>query len=140
MENRDTTVKLLNNFLTDGLKIDDPDPDELPLVDIHRLPQRPLYNEKGRVNRPIIIKLYNYNDKHWLFSRLKFLKSYNDKRKAENCEAKPIFVIDHLPKPYYEQKKALMPKFKKARQEYKKTSWAIINGNYSLLVNGVRLK
>ena len=46
-ENRDTTVKLLNNFLTDGLKIDDPD--ELPLVDIHRLPQRPLYNEKGRV-------------------------------------------------------------------------------------------
>ena len=29
-ENRDTTVKLLNNFLTDGLKIDDPD--ELPLV------------------------------------------------------------------------------------------------------------
>ena len=80
-ENRDTTVKLFKKILTDGLKIDDPN--ELPLVDIHRLPQRLLYNEKGRVNCLIIIRLYNYDDKHWLFSQLKFLKSYSDKRKLK---------------------------------------------------------
>ena len=137
-ESRDSTVKLFHKFLIDGLKVEDFN--ELPLVDIHRLPQRPIYSDKGRVNRPIIIKLYNSDDKHWLFSRLKFLKSYNDTRYAENREAKPVFVTEHLPKSYYEQKKALMPLFKKARNENKKTSWAVINGDYSLLVDGVRVK
>ena len=139
-KSRDSTVKLFHKFLIDGLKFEDFN--ELPLVDIHRLPQRPVlavYSDKGRVNRPIIIKLYNSDDKHWL-SRLKFLKSYNDKRYAENREAKPVFVTEHLPTPYYEQKKALMSLFKKARNENKKTSWAVINGDYSLLVDGVRVK
>ena len=139
-ESRDCTVKLFHKFLIDGLKFEDFN--ELPPVDIHRLPQRPIYSDKGRVNSPIIIKLYNNDDKHWLFSRFKFLKSYNDKRYAENREAKPVFVTEPLPKPYYEQKKgsALMPLFKKARNENEKTSWAVINGDFSLLVDGVRVK
>ena len=38
-ESRNSTVKLFHKFLIDGLKIEDFN--ELPLVDIHRLPQRP---------------------------------------------------------------------------------------------------
>ena len=59
-ESRDSTVKLFHKFLIDGLKSEDFD--ELPLVKIHRLPQRPIDSDKGRVNRPIIIKLYNSED------------------------------------------------------------------------------
>ena len=137
-ESRDSTVKLFHKFLIDGLKFEDFN--ELPLVDMHRLSQRPIYTDKGGVNRSIVIMSYNSNDKHWLFSRLKFLKSYNDKRYAENRESKPVIVTEHLPKPYYEQKKALMPLFKKASNENKETSWTVNNGDYFLFVGGVRVK
>ena len=69
-ETRATTLNYFQEFLYKGLNISDPE--KLQLVDIHRLPQRPIYKEDTRINRPIIIKLHGVDDKHWLFSRLKY--------------------------------------------------------------------
>ena len=134
-ETRATTHNYFQEFLYNGLNISDPE--KLQLVDIHRLPQRPIYKEDTRINRPIIIKLQSVDDKHWLFSRLKYLKEYNAAKKKENTETKPIYISEHLPKPYYEQKKKLLPLFKKAREKKQKTTWAVSDGDYCLFIDGV---
>ena len=133
-ETRNTTNIIFKKFLSEGLKIENPE--DLPLVDIHRLPQHPIYRNKVKVNRPIIIKLYNNEDKRWLLSHLRHLKEYNNERKRGNDSLGSVFVTDHLPKIYYDQKKALMPLFNLARKEKKKTSWGFDKGNYCLFING----
>ena len=137
-ETRATTHNYFQEFLYNGLNISDPE--KLQLVDIHRLPQRPIYKEGTKINRPIIIKLQSVDDKHWLFSRLKYLKEYNAAKKKENTEAKPIYISEHLPKPYYEQKKKLLPLFKKAKEKKQKTTWAVSDGDYCLFIDGVKAK
>ena len=117
---RATTLNYFQEFLYKGLNISDPE--KLQLVDIQRLPQRPIYKEHTRINRPIIIKLHRVNDKHWLFNRLKYLLEYNAAKKKENTEVKPIYISEHLPKPYYEQKKKLLLLFKNARTKKQKTA------------------
>ena len=133
-----TTLNYFQEFLYKGLNISDPE--KLQLVDIHRLPQRPIYKEDTRINRPIIIKLHSVNDKHWLFSPLKYLKEYNAAKKKENTEAKPIYISEHLPKPYYEQKKKLLLLFKKAREKKQKITWGLSDGDYCLFMDGVKAK
>ena len=114
-ETRNTTNIIFKKFLSEGLKIENPE--DLPLVDIHRLPQHPIYRNKVKVNRPIVIKLYNNEDKRWLLSHLRHLKEYNNERKRRNDSIGTVFVTDHLPKIHYDQKKALMPLFNLARKE-----------------------
>ena len=45
-ETREQTEKLLRKFLNEALKISDPN--AIALADIHRLPQRPIYNKEQK--------------------------------------------------------------------------------------------
>jgi len=72
-EKAEEILEIVYNFMKEGLQIEEPS--SIPLVDYHRLPQRPVYKNNVKVNRPIIIKLSNAYDKRQIFSRLKYLKS-----------------------------------------------------------------
>ena len=51
-EKRETTENILRKFLAEGLKIDHPN--DISIVDLHRLPQYPLFKNNVKLNRPII--------------------------------------------------------------------------------------
>ena len=80
-----------------------------------------------RVTRPTILKLANAMDKQTILANLKHLKPYNEalKRfdleaktsyKTETMKPKKVFVTEHLPGKFYEQKMTLMSKFNKVRE------------------------
>ena len=77
-ETREQTKHLVENFIKEGLKIEDPS--KIAMAGCHRLPQRVILKNKMRVNRPIIMKLTNADDKLLIFSHLKNLKIYNNTR------------------------------------------------------------
>lgn len=140
-ENKRETQEIFNNFVKQGLKMD---PNSIPLVDIHRLPQHPVVRHGLKVTRPIIIKLANAMDKQKVMKNLKNLKSYNESlnQRLENSHArkkKQVFVTEHLPQAYYQQKKKLMPKFRQAREAGEQTRWGIVNGCYCLFINGEKV-
>ena len=94
--------------------------------------------KKGKkVNRPIIAKLDSALHKSMLFNNQKRLKSYNDWRRKDNEST--VYVIEHLPKAFLEQKKLLMPYFKKARMNKQKTFWRAANGEYVLYVDNEKI-
>ena len=145
-EKKSETQVKLNEFLKDGLKID---PITLPLADMHRLPQRPVIVRGKRINRPIIIKLTNAFDKNRILNNLKNLKTYNQQRQEEQTHSSkensvqptkwPVYITDHLPQAFLEQKKLLLPAFKEARKLGEKTKWVAKSGEYCLFVDNHRV-
>ena len=113
------------------------DSNKIKVVDMHRLPQIPLMKKGKKVNRPIIAKLDSVLDKSIIFNNLKRLKSYNDQRKMDKKST--VYVTEHLPKAFLEQKKLLMPYFKKARMNKQKTFWQAENGKYVLYVDNEKI-
>ena len=136
-ETRSTTETKLKKFLIEGLNIENVD--DLQILDLHRLPQHPLYRNNTKVNRPIIFKLASNYDKQLVMNSLKHLKVYNEAKLNDNPDATKIYVSEHLPKPLYLQKKQLLPFYKKARFENKRASWCIQNGEFCLYVDGKRV-
>ena len=67
-ETRFTSENKLKNFLIDSLSIENVD--ELQTLDLHRLPQHPLYRNNAKLNRPIIFKLTNNYDKQLVMHEL----------------------------------------------------------------------
>jgi len=56
-EKRKETTKIFHNILKTGLKIDNPE--QIELVDIHRLPQHPVKKSDGSTfHRPVKVCLY----------------------------------------------------------------------------------
>ena len=55
-EKREAAVQKFKTFLLDGLNIN---PDDIELVDIHRLPRYPIKKKGKTMHRPIIVKLIN---------------------------------------------------------------------------------
>ena len=133
-ETRIETLEILHQFMRDGLNITDPS--NIALADFHRLPQQPVMKDGVKVNRPIIIKLTNAADKHLIFSSLKHLKAHNNKRRSQFV--KPQYITEHLPKPFQKERKLLLPAFKAARQQKKKTNWIAENGHYNLYINNIK--
>ena len=137
-ESREVTLQLFIQLMTQGLKLNTK---QINIIDIHRLPQRPIFNHGNTVTRPIIVKLGSVCDKNLIFLSCKHLKTYNQVRLAETEEAgtvttmKPVFISHHLPQAFQKQKKALLPQFKKPREEKKMTSWKIMNGKCSLFID-----
>ena len=142
-ETKAETRNILTKFMDDGLKIDS---SKISVLDIHRLPQHPITKHGKKVARPIIIKVASSHDKYLIMSNLGNLKAYNESQKlkanesTESCDLQirktPVFITEHLPKQFYNQKKRLMPKFKEARQAGQKTSWSISDGSYCLFIDG----
>ena len=58
-------------------------------------------------------------DKAQIFSNLNCLKTFNKTRKKEGKGT--VFVIEHLPEQFIQQKKLLLPIFKRAKANKKKT-------------------
>jgi len=78
-ETRKETTEIFKTFLAERLKIEDPE--NISLVDLHRLPQRTIIKNNVKINRPVIFKLNSSKDKRWILSRLKHLKAYNTELK-----------------------------------------------------------
>ena len=133
-ETRTQTNSIFRNFLTEALQLEKAN--DLKVVDVHRLPQHPLKTNGVKVNRPIIFKLANNNDKVMIMQRLKFLKTYNQDREKDSKSQ--VFVTEHLPNELYQQKKKLLPLYKEARRNQKQATWMIKNGEYCLLIEGKR--
>ena len=92
-ESRNVTEKLFKNFLIEGLNININD--EIKIIDVHRLPQYPIFFEnKVKINRPIIVKLNDAFSKQRFFSSLRNLKQYNNEKK-ENLHLYRIYSIYH---------------------------------------------
>jgi len=52
---------------------------------------------------------------------------------------RPQYVTEHLPQQFQDERGLLLPAFKKAREENKKTSWRTVNGHYALFIDNVRV-
>ena len=134
-EKRETTLQLVQDFMKRGLQIKDPS--AIMLTDYHRLPQHPVLKNGIKVNRPIIIKLTNSNDKRLIFGSLKNLKQFNNARKLNQQNS--VYITEHLPKQFQLECKALLPAFKEAKALKKKTSWRPENGHYCLYIDNVKV-
>ena len=118
-----------------GLQIKDPS--AIMLADYHRLPQHPVLKNGIKINRPIIIKLTNSNDKRLIISSLKNLKQFNNARKLNKQNF--TYITEHLPKQFQLECKALLPAFKEAKALKKKISWRAENGHYCLYIDNVKV-
>ena len=78
-ETKTQNLDIFNKFMTDELGLD---PKSISLLDIHRLPQRPIVKQGSNITRPIVIKLATAMDKHTVMSNLKNLKAYNLKKQV----------------------------------------------------------
>ena len=134
-ETLEKTKKLIHNFMKDGLLIIDPS--MISLADFHRLPQQPIFRNNCKVHRSNIIKLTNSTDKKLIFTKLKNLKKYNEIRKS--VDKKPHYIIEHLPKQFQVERKALLSQFKEAKRMKKKVSWRAENGHFCLYINNVKV-
>ena len=101
------TETKLKNSLIKGLKIKNAD--DLQILKLQRLPQHPLYCNNVKVNIPIILKLASNYDKQLFMNSLKHLIVYNEDRRNVNLDAAKIYASKHVPKPFYLQKKQLLP-------------------------------
>ena len=50
-----------------------------------------------------------------------------------------MYVTEHLPKLFQEQKKSLLSQFKEAKMKKLKTAWQIVNGSYCLYVENEKI-
>ena len=113
------------------------DPKSLPLADYHRLPKQPISKFGRKTINPIIIKLTNAAEKQKIFGNLKNFKSYDETRKALNLN--PVFVTEHLPKKFQQERKLLLLEFKEARRMNRKTVRKTEKGHYVLYINGIEV-
>ena len=116
---------LFDNFLGEALEII---LDSIKIVHLHRLPQHTIRKAGKAITRPIIVKLLTSFDKDKIFKNINRLKQYNDERKSR------IFIMDHLPKLFYYQKKQPMPEYKAAKEDDHLAKWTAYNGDYCLHV------
>ena len=136
-ESRADTLMIFRRFHSEGLQI--VEPSSITLVDIHRLPQRPSAVEFGKTKtRPIIVKLATQDDKNRIYQSLKFLKFYNRQEvNPYTGKRNPnVYVTYHLFREFKKQRTLLLPLFKAARKDKKKTSWRAENGRYNLYIEG----
>ena len=63
------------------------------------------------ITGPITVKLLTKFDRDKIFKNMNRLKHSNDEKKTR------IFITDHLPKLFYNEKKQLMPEYKAAKED-----------------------
>ena len=137
-EKREKTVTKFQNFLKDGLKLDEPN--DIEFEDIHRLPQHPISTKGKAIDRPIIVTLLTMEDKSSIFKSVRKMKAYNEKCKRDDDTSAPIYVTEHLPKKFQEQRKLPLPFYKEAKIKKQKTLWKAMDGNYVLFVNDKKVE
>ena len=141
-ETKQSTLEKFDQFLKNGLKICR---SQIKVIDIHQLPQRPLFKQGHQACRPIIVKLSSVFDKQLILSSCKNLKAYNanlfhDGKLTNGKQGRTIYVTEPLPKTFVNQKKLLLPSFNKARKEKKQAYWRTDLGQYCLFVDNEKRK
>ena len=131
-ETKETTEKMVYNFLNEALGIDNPK--TIKFADVHCLPQHPVYRAGKKMNRPVIIKLTNSFDKHLIFKSLKNLKLYNDNRNLKPKSQHYTYITKHLPRELQLQKKRFLCTRKRGKKEKRQLGklWAM-SINFTLM-------
>ena len=81
-------------------------------------------------------------DKRAIFSSIKNLPTYNTTLSCQDdspIQSRRVYITEHLPMAFIDQRNRLLPTFKKAKLLKKNTSWRIVGGDYCLFVNGVKI-
>ena len=91
------------------------------------------------MHRPIIVKLIHTKDKPQIFSSAKNLKTYNETRRSYDEYSPYVYVTEHLPTKFQQQGKLLLPEFKEAKRNKQSAYWRVIDDNYYLFVDGVKI-
>ena len=91
-ETTQETLKIIHQFTREGLNIENPP--RFVFADYPTLPHRPLYKNRQKVDRPVIIKLTSAAEKCEIFAHLKNQKSHNAARKYLNSKVQ--YVTQHL--------------------------------------------
>ena len=73
-------------------------------------------------------------DKEKVTKSLTNLKYYNQQRKPAENKVPYVYDTDNLPKVFELQKKMLLPQFKLARKQNRKTYWRVVDAKYCLFV------
>jgi len=107
-ETRSESMNVCETFLSEALDLD---PANLSIVDVHRLPQRPVFKDSEKVDRLIIVKLSNAFDKSQVFNQLKNLKEYNATQQRINPQSKRVYITEHLPAIFQQQRKSFSQTF-----------------------------
>ena len=110
---------------------------DINIIKTHRFLQRPISKQGERLIRPIIVELSNVLEKQKILSASKSLKTFYDIRIAENIQS--VYVTEHLPKLFQEQKKSLLLQFKEAKMKKLMAVWRIVNGSYCLFVENEKI-
>ena len=111
-------------------------PAEIALADFHWLPQQPVFKNGKKENRPIIIKITNSSEKHFIYSSLKYLKPYNSKRKLQSLQ--PHYWASA--ETFARRNKITVPIYKAARLQKKTTMWRAEKGHYKLYVDNAKVE
>ena len=135
-ENPGQPTALVRTFMKERLLIQEPE--SVSFVDCHRLPQRSVFRGGVKKNRPIIVKLTNAMDKRLIFRSLKYLRRYNETRRSLSLDS--VYISEHLPKQFQDERKTLFPMYKKAKKCNKKIYWKAENGHYCLYVDGNKIE
>ena len=143
-EKKTQTLHLARNALRDVLNY--PNWDSVIIRDAHRLPQVKKQQTTGvqtrrsviESPRPIIIRLCSVLDKAEIFDCVRNITEYNSSITNEN---ERVYISDHLPKVMGAQKKALLPKAKRAKELKKKVNWRVDfrTADFCLYVDGSRV-
>ena len=100
-------------------------------VNVHRLGMPRQTGPRG-----IIVRFSDMRHKDEVMDNLFRLKNYN-----QNNDGSKIYVQEQLPERMAKQRKMLIPKFKQARKEKKKTRWAIDKNtaDYVLYISKIKI-
>ena len=112
-ESRHDSCDKVREFLREALLMDNDVVNNLVISDAHRLHVK--IPKRGR-DLPLIFKLGSLIDKKLIYDKLSNLRAYNEKRVAEG-QGKVFVVMEHLPDEMQEDRKSLLPVFKKAKTE-----------------------
>jgi len=75
------------------------------------------------------------SDKNLIFKNAKNLKSYNESVKRESPTNPYVFITEHLPEKFQQQRKRLLDTYKEAKKNRQKAVWKVLDGNYTLFIN-----
>ena len=67
------------------------------------------------------------------------MKKYNRTRREMKHSSPYVYITDHLPRAFQEQRKNQLPSFNKARADKQKNKWQIENGEYCLYIDNEKV-
>ena len=136
-EDMETKQKTAEMILDEYLCIPDWQ-QKITIVDTHRLPQTPVKPKRASRNarpvcRPVVIKVATKEEHDIIYNHLKNLAEVNSGRNSDTR----IYATKHLPKEMQNQRKSLLPKFKKAKKEGKSAKFKVDydTGDYRLYID-----